>query len=220
MRAMILAAGRGSRMRPLTDHTHKGLLKVSGTPLIEHHVKKLAAIGVGDVVINVSYLAEQIQAYLGNGEKYGLNIHYSIEDQPLEVGGGIIKALPLLGSEAFIVVNCDVWSDYPLQSFNGGLRGALGKIILVKNPKHNQKGDFHLNGNQIELMNGLDHDFTYAGIAVYHPDLFINFSEAKPQPMLPILEQAIAAGRLTGEFYDGLWSDVGTPERLAELQLT
>lgn len=215
---MILAAGRGSRMRPLTDHTHKGLLKVAGEPLIEHHVKKLAAIGVTDIVINVSYLAEQIQSYLGNGEKYNVNIHYSIEEQPREVGGGLIKALPLLGGEPFIVVNCDVWSDYPLENLNVDLKGALGKIILVKNPQHNPKGDFHLNGNQVELINDSDKNFTYAGIAMYHPDLFSNFSKSASQPMLPILKKAIEARELNGEFYNGLWSDVGTPERLAELQ--
>lgn len=221
MRAMILAAGRGSRMRPLTDHTHKGLLKVGGVPLLERHVLKLAAIGIKDIVINVSYLAEQIQHFLGTGQQYGVNIYYSIEEQPLEVGGGIINALPLLGNEPFIAINCDVWTDYPLQNLASKL--ALdGHIVLVKNPQHNANGDFCLHDEKILLIDSTqppNHHFTYAGIAVYHPELFQGFpNNHTVQPMLPILVKAIENQRLSGEYYDGLWSDIGTPARLSEVQ--
>lgn len=219
---MIMAAGRGSRMRPLTDYIHKGLLKVNGTPLIEHHVKKLAAIGITDIVINVSYLAEQIITYLGKGEKYDVRIHYSIEDKPLEVGGGIIKALPLLNQELFIVINCDVWSDYPLSQLTENIGNALGKIVLVKNPIHNSKGDFSLDGCKVSLNyeeNIPSNSFTYAGIAVYKPELFTNFARGCPQPMRPILLKAIRLKKLNGEVYSGSWMDVGTPERLAELNI-
>lgn len=211
---MILAAGRGSRMRPLTDHTHKGLLKVAGVPLLEHHVKNLAAVGIKDIVINVSYLAEQIQNYLGNGQQYGVSIHYSIESTPLEVGGGIIKALPILGNDPFIAINCDVWSDYPLQKLMTKSI-EVGYIVLIKNPDHNPNGDFALIDTKVKLPDASQINFTYAGIALYHPKLFHDFPEHCSQPMLPILLKAIEQSKLSGELYQGLWSDIGTPERLS-----
>lgn len=214
MRAMILAAGRGSRMRPLTDHTHKGLLKVADVPLLERHVKSLVAIGVRDIVINVSYLAEQIQNYLGNGQQYGASIHYSIETTPLEVGGGIIKALPLLGCDPFIVINCDVLTDYPIQNLKLK-ENVMGHIILVKNPDHNPKGDFCLVAEKVTLSDPTAETLTYAGIALYHPKLFQGFPDHCSQPMLPILLKAIECSELSGEFYQGFWSDIGTPERLS-----
>lgn len=233
---MILAAGRGTRMRPLSDHTHKGLLKIAGETLLERHLKRLAAIGIRDVVINVSYLADQIQNYLGNGQQFGVTIHYSIEKSALEVGGGLINALPLLGKEPFIVVNCDVWTDYPFQKLthvlenkmneNNSEEHKLGHLILVNNPAHNAQGDFHLaNNHKVELIdpalqsNGdTTKNYTYAGIAVYHPKLFQQYKTASAQAMLPILKDAIMKEQITGEFYNGLWSDIGTPDRLAAIQ--
>lgn len=214
MRAMILAAGRGSRMRPLTDHTHKGLLKIADVPLLERHVRKLAAIGIKDIVINVSYLAEQIQQFLGDGQTFGVNIHYSIEPTALEVGGGIIKALPLLGPEPFIVINCDVWTDYSMQNLTLK-QNSMGHIVLVKNPDHNPKGDFCLVNEKVQISHSAEKTFTYAGIALYHPKLFHGFPEYCSQPMLPILLKAIERSQLSGEFYQGFWSDIGTPERLS-----
>lgn len=219
---MILAAGRGVRMRPLTDHTHKGLLKIGGVPMLEYHVKNLAKIGITDIVINVSYLAEQIQMFLKDGRQYGVNIHYSIEEFPLEVGGGIIKALPLLGTEPFIVINCDVWSDFPLQTLVKKINLNEGHIVLVNNPEHRQQGDFHLNGNKVQLLNLIinqTNNFTFSGIAIYHPKIFADFPQHGSQPMLPILKKAIENKRLSGEYYSGIWNDIGTPERLAATQL-
>lgn len=214
---MILAAGRGSRMKPLTNHTHKGLLKVAGKPLIEYHVEKLARLQIKDIVINISYLAKQIQNYLGDGKKYGVTIHYSYEDQPLEVGGGLIKALPLLGDGLFYVINCDVWCDYPLENLTLDTNHASGKILLVKNPDHNQIGDFTLDKQLVCPTKDAVQSYTYAGIALYHPKLFTGFEKNKVQPMLPILVKAMEEKKLQGEIYDGNWCDVGTPERLAML---
>ncbi len=220
MKAMILAAGRGMRMRPLTDHTHKGLLKVAGVPMLEQHVKHLSNIGIKDIVINVSYLAEQIQTFLGTGQQYGVKIRYSIEEMPLEVGGGIIKALPLLGVDPFITINCDVWTDFPLQSLAEKLRNHDGHIVLVNNPEHRQQGDFHLNNEKVELLNltkSPKNNYTFSGIAIYHPRIFADFSHDCLQPMLPILKKAIQTKRLSGEYYQGMWNDIGTPERLAAI---
>lgn len=221
MKAMILAAGRGLRMRPLTDHTHKGLLKVSGETLLERHIKGLAAVGVKDIVINVSYLADQIQGYLGRGDSYGVHIHYSVEAYPLEVGGGLIKALPLLGKDPFMVVNCDVWTDYSYERLKRPYPGVLGHIILVDNPPHHPTGDFGLLHDKVTVLDfantQVSSSYTYAGIAVYDPSLFEGFTKSGAQPLLPILKKAIAANQLSGEYYSGTWMDVGTPERLREL---
>jgi MurNAc alpha-1-phosphate uridylyltransferase len=214
MKAMLLAAGRGERMRPLTDTTPKPLLQVAGKPLIAWHLQRLAAAGVGDVVINLSWLGEQIAMALGDGAAHGLRIHYSREPWPaLETGGGIRQALPLLGDEPFLLVNGDVYTDVDL----GALRlapGDLAQLVLVPNPPHHATGDFHLAAGRITGQQG--ERLTYSGIALLHPALF---AEAEPGrfPLLPWLLKARESGRLGGQRHDGLWIDVGTPERLGEL---
>ncbi len=214
MKAMILAAGRGKRMRPLTDHTPKPLLPVAGKPLIEHHIEALAAAGIVDLVINYAHLGEQIVAALGNGERWGVRIRYSPETSALETGGGIFQALPLLGDEPFWVVNGDVWSDYrfdlpPLAD------ARLAHLLLVANPPHHPGGDFALRAGQV--MNDGEALLTYSGIGVYRRELF---SDCRPGAfrLAPLLRQAAAAGRLGGELFCGRWVDVGTPERLGALE--
>lgn len=214
MKAMILAAGRGERMRPLTDHTPKPLLKVAGTPLIEHHLHRLARGGFREVVINVAHLGEQIRRHLGGGEAYGLNILYSDEgDAALETGGGVFKALPLLGPEPFLVVNGDIWCDHSLRP-SRLQPGDLAHLILVDNPAHNPRGDFALEGGRL-LDVGTDR-LTFSGIGYYHPELF---SGCTPGwfPLAPLLREAAQRGRAGAGHYRGAWSDAGTPARLEAL---
>jgi len=214
MRAMILAAGRGERMRPLTDHTPTPLLSVAGRPLIAHHLEALAAAGVTDVVINISWLGEQIRSALGGGERWGLRLHYSDEGaQALETGGGIFNALPLLGDGPFLVVNGDVWTDYPLARLLREPAG-LGHLVLVPNPPHHPRGDFGLEGDFI--VERESDRYTYAGVGVYRSEFFAGCTSDK-FPLLPLLKRAIAARRLRGQVHGGEWLDIGTPERLAEL---
>lgn len=214
MKAMLLAAGRGERMRPLTDVTPKPLLPVAGRPLIEWHLSRLAASGIREVVINLSWLGEQIAAALGDGAANGVRIHYRREPWPaLETGGGIRQALPLLGEEPFLLVNGDVYADVDF----GALRlaaGDLAQLVLVPNPPHHTRGDFNLSGGRIGPATG--ERLTYSGIALMHPALL---ADAQPGrfPLLPWLLKALESGRLGGQRHDGLWMDVGTPERLAEL---
>jgi MurNAc alpha-1-phosphate uridylyltransferase len=214
MKAMLLAAGRGERMRPLTDATPKPLLPVAGRPLVAWHLSRLAAAGVRDVVINLSWLGEQIAAALGDGAAHGVRIHYSREPWPaLETGGGIRQALPLLGDEPFLLVNGDVYTDVDF----GALRlapGDLAQLVLVPNPPHHPKGDFHLAAGRITAEQG--ERLTYSGIAMLHPALLAG-AEPGRFPLLPWLLEAREAGRLGGQRHDGLWIDVGTPERLADL---
>ncbi len=214
MKAMLLAAGRGERMRPLTDHAPKPLLEVGNKPLIVWHLERLAAAGFTDVVINTSWLGEQIPAALGNGGAWGLRITYSQEPWPaLETGGGLFRALPLLGPGPFLLVNGDVYTDVDF----GSLRlpeGQLAQLVLVDNPEHHQKGDFHLDNDQIVEDKG--EKLTYSGVALIHPGLFEGCSDGR-FPLAPLLFKARAAGRLGGQKYSGEWLDVGTIERLAEL---
>jgi MurNAc alpha-1-phosphate uridylyltransferase len=214
MKAMLLAAGRGERMRPLTDATPKPLLPVAGRPLIAWHLQRLAAAGIQDVVINLSWLGEQIAAALGEGGKYGLRIHFSREPWPaLETGGGIRQALPLLGKEPFLLVNGDVYADVDFSA----LRLApddLAQLVMVVNPPHHPQGDFHLADGRITAARG--EKLTYSGIAILHPEL-IAAAEPGRFPLLPWLMKAREAGRLGGQRHEGLWMDVGTPQRLAEL---
>lgn len=214
MKAMILAAGRGERLRPLTDTIPKPLLNVHGQPLIAYHLQALAKIGARDVVINTAYLAEKIQQTLGDGSAYGLQIHYSYEPQVLETGGGILKALPLLGPEPFLVINGDVWTDYPLANLIQPLQG-LAHLVLVPNPLHNQQGDYSLVQGLVSLQG--DTKYTFAGIGIYHPDLFAN-SPGEIFRLPNVLEPAITKEQVSGELYTGIWTDVGTVERLAEVQ--
>jgi len=213
MRAMILAAGRGERMRPLTDTIPKPLLKVGEKCLIEYHIEHLIAAGFTDIVINHAHLGEQIERTLGNGQRYGAKLHYSPEGTALETGGGIFKALPLLGSVPFLVVNGDVWSDYPFSQLRRPLKGLV-HLILVNNPIHNQKGDFHLSNDRI-YQDGTPR-LTFSGIGVYHPNLF---KECMPGrfSLVPLLIKAMQTGQVSGEHYQGQWIDVGTPERLGQL---
>ena len=211
---MILAAGRGERMRPLTDHTPKPLLRVGGKRLIEYHLEALAAAGFREVVINHAHLGGQIEQALGDGERYGVTIHYSPEGTALETGGGIFRALPLLGGGPFLVVNGDVWCDYPFARLcEVQTRGA--HLVLVPNPPQHPAGDFQLRDGGV-LSEGEGERLTFSGIGVYHPTLFAG-CEPGPFPLAPLLRRAMAAGQVSGERFDGRWFDIGTPERLAEL---
>jgi N-acetyl-alpha-D-muramate 1-phosphate uridylyltransferase len=215
MRAMILAAGKGERMRPLTESKPKALLPVAGVSLIEHQIRRLVAGGHREIVINHARFGDQIEAALGDGQRLGVRIKYSAEgDEPLETGGGILKALPLLGPEPFIVLNADVWSDYPLERLPETFDG-LAYLVLVNNPAHHSMGDFALRDGYILL----DHapKFTYSGVGVYRPELF---DECRPGafPLAGVLRIAASRGLLFGEHYRGVWIDVGTPKRLADLE--
>ncbi|MCG2635192.1 MAG: nucleotidyltransferase family protein [Gammaproteobacteria bacterium] len=208
MKAMILAAGRGERMRPLTDDTPKPLLQVRGKPLIQHQIEQLVSAGINQIVINHAYLGEQIEAALGDGTRFGARINYSAEAAgALETGGGILQALPLL-SDPFIVVNGDLWTDYPFANLPGDL-DALAHLVLVDNPDHNATGDFQINGNGDEKL-------TYSGIGVYRKALF---EQCQPGrfPLAPLLRRAVGLKQLSAEHFRGTWIDIGTPERLAEL---
>jgi len=215
VKAMILAAGRGERMRPLTDDTPKPLLKIGRRSLIEHHLQALRAAGVRDVVVNLSWLGEQIRAAVGDGARLSLAVRYTEEGPvPLETGGGIFNALPLLGAEPFIVVNGDVWTDYPFTRL-ALAHDATAHLVLVPNPAHHVQGDFSLDGGRVVHRRG--QTYTFAGIAVYHPQFFAG-CKAGRFPLLPLLQHAIDARSVSGEVYEGAWSDVGTPQRLAQLQ--
>jgi MurNAc alpha-1-phosphate uridylyltransferase len=214
MIGMILAAGRGERMMPLTKNTPKSLIKVKDLTLIEYSINALKKSNIIDIVINIAYLGKQIKSYLGDGSKFGVNIAYSDESSgALETAGGIIKALPLLGSKPFIVINSDVLCDYDLSKLTLPV-GSLAHLVLIDNPPHNPNGDFSLvNNHQVTNVHG--QSYTFSGIGTYHPDLFKSHLEFKQKlPLYPILKEAIANGKLSGEHYDGYWQDVGTPERL------
>jgi len=209
---MILAAGRGERMRPLTDHTPKPLLQVGGRALIEYHLNAVAAAGITEVVINHAHLGEQIEAVLGDGHHYGVTISYSHEREALETGGGIFKALPLLG-DTFLVVNGDIWCDYDYTQLPRELSG-LAHLLLVDNPEHNPEGDFVLTDGVVSSSGG--DRLTFSGIGLYRAELFAG-CEAGAFPLAPMLREAMGRGMVSGEFYGGRWVDVGTPQRLAEL---
>ena len=214
MKAMLLAAGLGTRMRPLTDHAPKPLLPVAGRPLLEHHLRRLAAAGFREVVINHAWLGEQIEARFGDGAALGLHIVYSPEGQPLETGGGIHRALPLLGSEPFLVLNSDVWTDYPLQRLRESTPDRA-HLVLVDNPDHNPRGDFELAADGAVGLLEAGPGLTFAGLSVLHPALFDGCSGGA-FPLAPLLKQAMAMGLVSGEHYRGQWLDVGTPERLCQ----
>lgn len=215
MKAMILAAGKGERLRPLTLHTPKPLVRAGGVPLVEYHVRALAAAGFRDLVINHAWLGEQIEAYLGDGERFDVSIRYSAEGEPLETGGGIHRALPLLGDEPFAVVNGDIWTDYDFTALRRPISG-LAHLVLVDNPPHHPAGDFALHDGKLEEGDAASR-FTYSGIAVLHPRLFAGCS-AGAFKLAPLLRQAMTNGQVSGERYDGRWVDVGTHERLAEVE--
>jgi MurNAc alpha-1-phosphate uridylyltransferase len=218
MNAMLLAAGRGERMRPLTDTCPKPLLQVAGKPLIQWHLERLARSGIRDVVINLSWLGEMIADAAGDGSRHGLSIQYSREPwPPLETGGGIQQALPLLGDEPFLLVNGDVFTDIDFAS----LRIApddLAQLVLVPNPSQHPRGDFGLAAGGRVVAEGGER-LTYSGVALMRP-AFLAGAEPGRFPLLPWLVRALAAGRLGGQRHDGMWLDVGTPERLAQLDAT
>lgn len=217
MKAMILAAGKGERMRPLTLTTPKPLLKAGGRCLIEYHLQGLADAGISDVVINYAWLGEQFEPTLGDGERYGLSIHYSPEEPGgLETAGGIIRALPMLGDEPFLVVNGDVWTDYDFSQLPERLTG-LAHLVLVDNPQHHPEGDFALD-EQGRVSEAGEIKKTFSGIGLYSPALFDGLEDGR-RPLAPLLREAMARGEVTGEYFQGGWMDIGTTERLAMLDL-
>ncbi|MDR6234792.1 N-acetylmuramate alpha-1-phosphate uridylyltransferase MurU [Pseudomonas oryzihabitans] len=215
MKTMILAAGKGERMRPLTLSLPKPLIEVNGRPLIEHHIRALAAVGITELVINHAWLGAQLEAALGDGSRFGVTIRFSAEGEPLETGGGIFQALPLLGSEPFVLVNGDIRTDFDFASL-ALPAGCLAHLVLVDNPVHHPVGDFGLVGGRI--TSEATTKLTYSGIAVLHPQLFEGYT-AGAFKLVDALRPAIAAGRVSGERLDGRWVDVGTLERLAEAEL-
>ena len=217
---MILAAGRGERMRPLTDRTPKSLLPVCGKPLIYWHLEKLAGAGFGNVVINHAHLGEQIEAAVGDGKRWKLNIRYSPEAPALETAGGIRQALPLLRETLFAVVNADVHSDYDYARLLRGMgrmqSATLAHLVLVDNPPHNPAGDFALEG---DLVRAATRDLlTFSGLGIYRAALFDPVTPGSKHALAPLLREQMARGKITGEHHRGAWDDIGTPERLAELE--
>ncbi|HSS46630.1 MAG TPA: nucleotidyltransferase family protein [Burkholderiales bacterium] len=222
MRAMILAAGHGERMRPLSDTTPKLLLPVGDKPLIAWILENLAAAGFHEIVINHSHFGKQIESALGDGAGIGVRIVYSPERQALETAGGIAQALPLLGAQPFLVVNGDIYCDLDFRQLLPQLNRMREKpdsdrayLVLVDNPGHHPEGDFALEQNRVTLSE--TQKLTFSGIGLYHPALFAGVPQGGKMKLAPLLLDQIAAGKVGGEHYHGLWRDVGTPERLREL---
>ena len=214
MRAMLLAAGRGERMRPITDSTPKPLVRVGGRPLIAWHLAALARAGIREVVINLSWLGAQVRATLGDGRDYGVSITYSEEGPvPLETGGGIFRAVPLLGPGPFLVVNADIWTDIDFAALALEAH-AHARLLLIPNPPHHPRGDFGLEGDLVVTRDTDRH--TYTGVGMYRPEFFAGCTPGR-FPLLPLLNRAIAAGVVRGQVHRGEWCDVGTVERLASL---
>jgi MurNAc alpha-1-phosphate uridylyltransferase len=220
MKVMILAAGRGERMGNLTQNCPKPLLKVKGRCLIDWHLIKLCEAGFKDIVINVAYLSKEIIEFVGDGSKWGLNISISEEKYALETAGGIKKAMKYLGDEAFAVINADIFSDYNYENLKARSlqNNSMGHLVLVNNPEHNLKGDFGIMDNGILTMNS-ERSLTFSGIAIYDPKFFSELAEGNKIKLAPILEIAINKKCIQGELFEGLWSDVGTPERLNMINL-
>lgn len=225
MKAMILAAGRGERMRPLTDSLPKPLLKVAGVSLIEHHVKALYRAGIRDIVVNHAWLGAMIEESVGNGHQFGVDIQYSAETVALETAGGIRNALPLLGNEPFLVINADIWTDYPIIQLVTAAKSLLSPsiwahLVLVPNPPQHPTGDFHLlEGNPLVYEKELYPELpcmTYSGIGLYHPKIFC-FLDNEPQALGPVLNSLIREQHVSAEVYEGDWFDIGTPQRFDEI---
>lgn len=220
MKAMILAAGLGTRMRPLTDSCPKPLLRVADKALIDYHLEKLAAIGITEVVVNCSWLAEQLIRHLDGGARFGLRVLVSEEEQPLETAGGIVKALPMLltddgGDEQFLLVNGDVWSDYDFAPLGQRYTGAA-HLVLIDNPEHHPKGDFYLTESGVVAEQCDGQRLTFAGISLWSTALFRGLDQG-PRSLKSVLLTAMNQGRVTGEYFAGSWWDVGTPQRLGQL---
>jgi MurNAc alpha-1-phosphate uridylyltransferase len=219
-KAMILAAGLGQRMRPLTDTLPKPMLSAGGKPLLQYHLEALAAVGVEEVIINLAYLGEKIRAFVGTGERFGLTIFYSNEPEPLETAGALLNALHLLGDGPFILINGDVWTDFPLGRLcNYSLPVSIdAHLILVANPEFHPIGDFSPNTSGVLENNPHLDKFTFAGMSVVHPRLIKYYPNRRVKfPLGEVLKYGINHKRISAEVYRGLWSDVGTPERLALL---
>ena len=217
MKAMLLAAGRGERLRPLTDTVPKALVEAGGKPLIVWHLERLARAGIRDAVINIWHLGERIVERLGDGARFGLRLHYSRERERLETAGGIANALELLGRAPFLLVNADVYCECDFaRLMNVELGDRLAHLVLVQNPSHRPKGDFSLADGR--LGDAAAPRYTYAGVAVVAPNLVQSVNRGEKAPLAPLLYDAAARGLLGGEVYGGLWQDVGTMERLAELE--
>ena len=216
MRAMILAAGRGERLRPLTDTTPKPLLPVGGRPLIDYHLENLANAGFREIVINLAHQGEKIRETLGSGSNWGLNITYSPEPpNALDTGGGIHNALSLLGEAPFAIINGDVFSEYPLARLRA-IKCDHAHLVMVPNPAHNPNGDFAISGGYV--TNDVEPRYTFAGISVYHPRFFDSESGGRFS-VVPMLLKAMSLQNVTGEMYKGVWHDIGTLERLETLQV-
>lgn len=214
MRAMILAAGRGERLRPVTDKTPKPLIEVGGQSLLERHLENVRSAGIGTVVVNLGWLGDRIAERVGSGAQYGLEVSYSQEgDDILETGGGIHKALPMLGNEPFLVVNADIYTDMPVPDVTLH-DDNLGHLVMVPTPGYRDNGDFNIEAGLIR--NGADAAYTFSGVAVYRPEFF-DGCEAGRFSIAPMLREAADRGQLSGSLYEGLWADAGTPERLATL---
>ena len=217
--AMILAAGRGTRLRPLTDRTPKPLLQVAGRPLIEHHLDRLAALGIERVVINLHHLGDRIRAALGDGSRWGMTLAYSEEAELLETAGGLRAALALLGPDPFLVLNGDVFCDYDPTPLLRGPEGADCHLVMVPTPPWREAGDFDIadpepaSGERRPLIDGAGRRFVYSGIGIYEPRMFASLPIA-PLPLRPLFDSGIRAGRITGELHRGSWDDIGTRERL------
>jgi len=219
MRAMILAAGRGERMRPLTDRLPKPMLPVGGKPLIVWHLERLAASGIRDIVINHAWLGHEIERALGDGAAHGVRIRYSAEATALETAGGIAQALPLLGDDPFLVINGDIWCDWDPAAAQDAARLVArggGWLLLVDNPAHHPAGDFVLTADGRVLAEG-EPRLTFAGVGVYHPSLFADVPRGEAAPLAPLLRQAMGQNHVHGARHAGRWTDVGTPQRLADL---
>jgi MurNAc alpha-1-phosphate uridylyltransferase len=219
MMAMLLAAGRGERMRPLTDLTPKPLLQVGGKPLIVWHIERLVGAGITDIVINHAHLGKQIEQALGDGSRFGATIRYSDEGTALETAGGIAFALQLLGEQPFAVVNGDIWCNYDFARLPGlaaNMQQDNAHLVLVDNPPQHPNGDFGLHDGRVTDSGP---KLTFSGIGLYRPELFMHIPRGSKAPLAPLLREQIAAGKVSGEHHAGLWFDVGTPQRLAELDM-
>ena len=213
---MILAAGRGERMRPLTDTVPKPLLTIGGKPLIVHHIERLRQAGFEQIVINLGWLGSIIETELGNGQRYGVSIRYSREPEgALETAGGIAFARALLGEDPFLLINSDIWIDYPLEQLFGFEPKGDAHLIFIDNPAHHPEGDFAIEHGRARLDG--EPKFTYSGLSVIRARL-VNDIPAGPWPLRPVLDQAIAENRISAEYHGGQWMDIGSPERLAEAE--
>ncbi len=215
MNAMILAAGRGERLRPLTDETPKPLIKVADKSLIEYHLENLANAGIKNIVINTAWLAEKFHQQLGDGSNYGVNIQYSDEKEAMETAGGIINALPLLGNEPFAVINGDIWCDFDFSSLPELDATIQAHLVLVANPEHNQTGDFTLQDNLVK--NNGTNMYTFSGIGIYRAEFFAD-QKSGTSPLAPLIRKKCEDNLVSGQIHQGIWTDVGTIERLQELE--